>query len=114
MKIFFLTFFFLFCSLLVFDESGSISASNFRSMIQFGQNFGRSFTFGRNNIAMGLVMFSSTSYIRQQLTTNQSLFLQTVNTTTQKSGSTCIGCGFQSALSVFNTTGRVNTTRVKK
>mmetsp|Transcript_23848 Transcript_23848/g.33421 ORF Transcript_23848/g.33421 Transcript_23848/m.33421 type:complete len:1051 (+) Transcript_23848:230-3382(+) len=97
--------------MLVFDVSGSISSSNYKLMLNFGVNIAKSFTFGSNAVRMGLVLFHTTSVVRSTLTANQTDFINTVNTTDRITGNTCIGCGLQTAQTIFDTAGR-NTTRM--
>lgn len=98
--------------ILVFDESGSISAESFTKEKQFATNFARAFKFGATGVSMELIMFSGTARRIMPLSTDQTNVINYINGVQQKKGSTCIGCGVQLATSDFRQYGRPGVSKV--
>jgi len=98
--------------LLVFDESGSITATSFGQMKQFGLDVVRSFTIGPQAVYVGLIMFSSSGRVQQDLTNNRATIENKINTVTQIGGGTCIPCGISVARTNYLTKGRNGVQRV--
>lgn len=84
---------------IVADESGSITASEFLELENFVAGLARSFTFGPDAARMGLVMYSTTARLAVPLTSNQATFLNAATNLVQSAGSTCTGCGLALAVS---------------
>lgn len=98
--------------MLVFDESGSIDSASWVSIKNFGAQIASAYTFGPNNIAMGLVTFSTTARLILGLTVSQQTFLNTVNNIQQAGGYTCLTCGMQYGYNEFIAHGRPNIAKV--
>lgn len=84
---------------LIFDESGSISSSDFTVEKNFGKSIADSYTFGVDNVAMGLILFDYDARIVQSITTSKQSFMNSINGAKQGKGNTCISCGLNTARS---------------
>jgi len=87
---------------LVLDESGSIDAGEFSQLRQFAVDVVNSFTFGATATQVGIVMFSNNARTILALTPIKNSALNAIGSIVQRGGTTCIPCGLQNAISVFN------------
>jgi hypothetical protein len=91
---------------LIFDESGSIIASDFVKEKSFGSAIASNYVFGPENVGMGLIQFSGDARLTIRMTYIQQSFLNAMAQVYQRGGSTCIGCGLQDALTEVEADGR--------
>lgn len=93
---------------LVFDESGSISATQFVQLKDFAISLVQGFRFTSNGTAtrVGVTMFSSGARRVLNLNGNFQTILSTINGMTKRGGGTCIGCGIDDASANLLLNGR--------
>lgn len=86
---------------LVFDDSGSISNTNFNKMIQFGKDFANAFNIEEFGSHLGLVLFASSARLILPLTSSVNHIRNALDTISRTNGNTCIGCGIKTATDNF-------------
>jgi hypothetical protein len=87
---------------LVLDESGSISSSEWKLLIAFSKSVVESYRIASDATNIGVVFFQSSARIISYLSDNKESILKALETG-QKTGNTCIGCGMSVAYDyVFN------------
>lgn len=97
--------------MLVLDESGSISATEFTQLKQFATNLVNGLTVGPDDTRVGLVMFASDSRLVLPPHDGKSQVLATINGITQANGATCIGCGLNEASTTLDAYPRSGASR---
>ena len=92
--------------MLVIDESGSITSSDFIRLKNFMIDLVVSLRFGANQTRVGVVMFGSTARLITGLNASQAAVVNVVNSIQQRGGGTCIGCGIALADQQLQANGR--------
>src|SRR5690606_37331901 len=91
---------------LVIDESSSISNSDFAllksSLVSLVNSLDTLFD---NGGRIGVVMFDTSARIVVGLSNDREQLVNVINSVVQRKGSTCIGCGINSAMTLLNTSG---------
>jgi uncharacterized protein YegL len=89
---------------LVLDESGSMSSSEWEEVKDFGSAFISSLgdhVWSRGG-GLGIVQFGTTARTVLGLTANKNTALATLAASSQQGGSTCLGCGIRQATSILS------------
>lgn len=97
--------------MLVLDESGSISSSDFQRERDFAVSVINSLMVNAGLTRMGIVQFDDDARLTLPLNANRQSVINAAGNMSQRRGSTCIGCGIQLATQHLVTAGRPQTTR---
>jgi uncharacterized protein YegL len=88
---------------LVLDESGSISLTNFEQMKDFAIDLINGLIpDGGGGARVGIAMFASSSRTIINLNENKQTLVTAVTNLNRQGGATCIGCGIQRGRTIFN------------
>ena len=93
--------------MLVMDGSGSLSASDYETQRSYANDFANLFTFGPNDVRMGVVQFSTNAQLEIGLSDNATVVGNSINNMAQQSGQTNHGDGFIAAHNEIQANGRV-------
>lgn len=86
--------------MLVIDESTSINSAEWTSTINFASALVNNFKIASDGVTMGVVYFATKARVISYLSNSKQSIINAIKTS-QKGGSTCIGCGMSMALSLW-------------
>lgn len=94
--------------ILVLDESGSLTNTQFAQLKDFAVSFVNSLTIGADDSQVGITMFATNARNIINLSGDQASIINAINGITKLGGNTCIGCGLFFADTMFQNFGRAD------